>query len=399
MLKQTYDANAFLSVIHKEDIRKWDLWKKKDESKDKAKSLSEELGIQHYSINALNKSSHNGKVVYFPSQPQDHFALRLVDRYLRRIYKVVQSDRAKIVRQISVILEDGGKFALIRSDIKSFYETIDFSKSIEKIKQDMIISPAGLSILESLKNEYQRSSASTKGIPRGIGLSATLSELYLRDLDKTFAACNDVIFYSRYVDDIFIIVDQGKSDKIKLLLIEKVSEIGLSLHPAPKQLIFETDKPCSFPYLGYLFEIQNRDVLKNEKKTGTERVVDVKIAPDKVKKIKQRIYRALLDYRSNKNFQLLLDRLRYLSCSKIIKKNDNGNLYAGNAYNYRYVSNPGCFKVFDAFLLKKIEDFAFSVLEQQKLKRISFYRAFENKNVASYTRRQSTTIKEVWSYE
>jgi hypothetical protein len=399
LLKQTYDANAFLSVIHKEDIRKWDLWKKKDESKDKAKSLSEELRNQNYRITPLNKSSHNGKVVYFPSQPQDHFALRLVDRYLRRIYKVVQSDRAKIVRQISVILEDGGKFALIRSDIKSFYETIDFSKSIEKIKQDMIISPAGLSMLESLKDEYQRSSTSTKGIPRGIGLSATLSELYLRDLDKIFAACNDVIFYSRYVDDIFIIVDQGKSDKIKSLLTEKVSEIGLSLHPAPKQLIFETDKPCAFSYLGYLFEIRNIDVIKNGKKTDTKRVVEVKISPEKVKKIKQRIYNALLGFKKDNNFQLLLSRLRYLSCSKTIKKNDNGNLYAGNAYNYRYVSNPGCFKVFDAFLLNKIGSFAFSALEQQKLKRISFYRAFKNKHVASYTRRQISTIKEVWNYE
>lgn len=399
MLKQIYDANAFLSVIHKEDIRKWDLWKKKDESKDKAKSLSEELRNQNYRITPLKKSSHNGKVVYFPSKPQDQFALRLVDRYLRRIYKVIQSDRAKIIRQIRVILNDSGKFTLIRSDIKSFYETIDFSKSIKKIKNDMIISPVGLSLLESVNDEYKCSSSSSKGIPRGIGISATLSELYLREVDKTLSASKDVIFYSRYVDDIFIIVDQNKSEKIKSLLTQKVNEIGLSLHPAPKQLTLETDKPCSFSYLGYLFEIKNKDIQNCGKITGKERVIEVKISPDKVKKIKQRIYKALLDYKKNNNFQLLLNRLRYLACSKTIKKNDNGNLYAGNAYNYQYVTNPDCFKVFDAFVFNKVKGFSFTTLEHDKLKRISFYRAFQDKRVAIYTRRQISTIKEVWNYE
>ena len=47
---------------------------------------------------------------------------------------------------------------------------------------------------------------SGKGVPRGIGISSPLSELYMADLDKEIKGRREVIFFSRYVDDIFIVL-------------------------------------------------------------------------------------------------------------------------------------------------------------------------------------------------
>jgi hypothetical protein len=71
----------------------------------------------------------------------------------------------------------------------------------------------------------------------------------------------------------------------------------------------------------------------------------------------------------------------------------------GNAYNYCYVTDPKCFKVFDGFIAGIISSFNLDPSQVSQIKRISFYRAFVNKIVISLTRRQIAKIKEIWVYE
>ena len=51
------------------------------------------------------------------------------------------------------------------------------------------------------------------GVPRGIGISSYLSELYMRDLDKKLSSRKEIIYYARYVDDIFIILSSLPNGK------------------------------------------------------------------------------------------------------------------------------------------------------------------------------------------
>ena len=44
------------------------------------------------------------------------------------------------------------------------------------------------------------------GVPRGVGISPLLSEIYVRDLDSSISSFIGTHFYARYVDDIFIIL-------------------------------------------------------------------------------------------------------------------------------------------------------------------------------------------------
>ena len=43
------------------------------------------------------------------------------------------------------------------------------------------------------------------GVPRGIGISAYLSELFMRNVDNQIQELDDLIYYARYVDDIIAI--------------------------------------------------------------------------------------------------------------------------------------------------------------------------------------------------
>jgi hypothetical protein len=49
-----------------------------------------------------------------------------------------------------------------------------------------------------------------KGVPRGVGISSYLSELYMENIDNEIRNLQDVIYYARYVDDIFIIISAFK---------------------------------------------------------------------------------------------------------------------------------------------------------------------------------------------
>ena len=390
MLKQEYKSKAILSVINKKDVRRWNLWSKDEDKYMQSSNIADNLIRKKYTINPLKKYSYNRKDVYLPTEVEDFLSLKLVDRYLRRVYKVIQSDRNKIIRQIKLLLEDEGNFVIIRQDIKSFYESIDFEKCLFKIKNDMILSPKGLNILISLKDRYFNVKESKIGIPRGIGVSATLSELYLRDLDNTIKEDDNVIYYSRYVDDIFIVADKDKKQNIVDLINKKIENLNLSFNMKKCQFI-DTTNNYSFEYLGYLFKI----VLHNNGK----KKISVQIAPSKVDKIKQRIYKSFLDYNKKRDFPLLLNRLRYLSCNKIIKKTENGNLIAGNSYNYCNITDNSCIKVFDKFICEKMSLFNFNPSQHRKISKISFYRAFKDKKMANFTKKQIKYIKKIWAYE
>ena len=99
------------------------------------------------------------------------------------------------------------------------------------------------------------------GIPRGIGISSLLSEIYMRDIDNHIKKRSEVIFYVRYVDDIFMLIAElPKGQDIITYynnLINEFKNKGLDLQPedSEKCSLFSCTefKEPSFDitYLGY----------------------------------------------------------------------------------------------------------------------------------------------------
>ena len=77
--------------------------------------------------------------------------LRKLNDNLKRIYKDHQSNRRMIVSQVKVLLEETtDPIVILKTDIKSFYESVDRSRLIQKLGDDTLLSYHTLSLLHKL---------------------------------------------------------------------------------------------------------------------------------------------------------------------------------------------------------------------------------------------------------
>ena len=124
MLKQAYNRESIAKVINRQDVKKWKLWNDKNEQEIKTEQLAQTLREKELKVAPFYSSKHRGATTYQVSSPEDLFSIRLLDKYLRRIYKVKQSDRSQIIKQIKTLLRDNSNLSVLRIDIKKCYESI-----------------------------------------------------------------------------------------------------------------------------------------------------------------------------------------------------------------------------------------------------------------------------------
>ncbi len=389
MLKQTFDNAAIAKVLTPEDIWRWNVWNKPEEKNDAIDALANSIQAKGFKVSALKRETRRGKPTYQADNIEDVIAIRLLDRYIRRIYKVRQSDRNRIISQVRTVLSDSGDYMVMRLDIKQCYESMDFEKSIHKLANDMILAPSCMRLLNSISTYCKHEGI--KGLPRGLAISPTLAELYLEPIDKYIKGEEGVIYATRYVDDFFILVDKAKENELKINLKQNLKEIGLSLNEEPHKQYIGSSQEAKFDYLGYSISV-------NPKK-GKENTVALTISKQKLHKIKQKVAISLNEHKNIPDMKLLKQRLTYLTVLKVIKNNGNGTLLGGLAYNYRYVSDEfNCLKTIDGFLMKMINNsrFSFNNPEKTILLKTSFYGSVRNKKQGKFTRSKAAKISRVW---
>jgi len=255
----------------------------------------------------------------------------------------------------------------------------------------MILAPNCMCLLNSIINHCK--DVGIKGLPRGLAISPTLTELYLEPIDQYIRKYDGVIYYTRYIDDLFILVDKAKYSGLKISLDKKLKDIGLELNQSPEKQYIGSSKSAEFDYLGYRISIN----LVNKGKKANK--VNLAISNNKMDKIKQKIAISLNEHKKNPDFNLLKQRINYLTVLKVIKKSANGVLLGGLAYNYQYVSDQfTCLSSVDDFFKKIINDprFSLSNIEKSNLAKISFYGAVNKKKQGKFTRSKATNISRVW---
>jgi retron-type reverse transcriptase len=156
----------------------------------------------------------------------------------------------KAVRQVATHLP--GHSFVLRTDVKSYYASIDHHLLLDKLAE-YIIDRAVLNLL----SQYMRRSICDGGtyidIERGISLGCPLSPLmaafYLHELDEQFERTN--LFYVRFMDDILILAPtRWKIRKAMALVKATLSHLHLDTHP-DKTFIGRIAK--GFDFLGYHF--------------------------------------------------------------------------------------------------------------------------------------------------
>jgi len=344
---------------------------------------------------------------YFLSKSiENKLVLRKLNDNIKRIYKAEQSNRKVIISQVKVLLEETCPYWIIKTDIKSFYESIDRNRIISKFKDDAILSHYSMFLLKKLFSDTLISSST--GVPRGMNISATLSEIYMRKFDKWIKAFDGVFFYARFVDDIIIFINTFHDAKCLLEKINfKLEEFaqGLTINQGKTQ-IFNGLKIKQFDlkdgikknefleYLGYRF---TKDENNN---------LNICIAEKKIKKIKTRIILSFMDYLKNKSFNLLNNRIKFLTGNYKIKKTSEGNiLKSGIFFNYPNINNNMQLNELNYYYRKilfckkgkiGVELAKLPLTQRNKLKKYNFVDGFEKKLSKSFSYKEMKKIVECW---
>lgn len=432
MLKQDFTSKEFSYLVRRGDY--FDYFKPDMAEPDKREDLKNEL-LQQVEDN-LNLGAHifptlktitlKKKTAYVLEKIKqdrsnllqrltDDFVLRKANRNLRRVYGVRQADRFKIIKNVQSLLSEELPFYVCKTDISQFYESIDRNKILSDMNDSSMLSFDTKCVLERLF--FHPVLRTSSGLPRGINISATLSEYFMRRFDKSIRKIEGFFYYARYVDDI-IIFSTKEITRTTLKQIAALLPAGLHLNARKTQVVkFYNDtkefngKDVGISFLGYKF-IKYVENYKDGNGKDKQRIkFRTTIAPKKIKKIKERVVKAFLDFSKRRDLKLLKDRLLFLSANyplktprqELSKYETAGYLHGGIAYNYPLIDDLTCLKELDAFLYQIIYMPAFNKInklftpaQKKELQKYSFYTGFQRRISRDFKIDRLTVITECW---
>lgn len=365
--------------------------------------VANNISKKSYSIEFEKLTGPGGKPVFSlkHDEPEHHYAEKQISKNLRRLYKVKQANRNQIVSQLADLLEDKFPYHFIRTDVSSFYESIDHASLMKKLEDDQLLSHISLRLTKNLLAQFSSLMGySGVGLPRGIGLSSYLAELYMRDFDQEIRGLEDVVFYARYVDDIIAVFaptpmssPKGYLPKIEAALKKK----GLSKNQSKTdESKFDNDgnslcrSALKFDYLGYEFIFDPKP--------------KIRLSASKQAKYTARLEASFTRYHLQKSknprnaYRLLLRRVRFLTGNTQLTHNKQ------NAFVGIYFSNPHLTDLSQLLRLdgklKGLSSKVPSTSLKDKLGKLSFVEGYEQKIFRRFHRKNEfREIVKAWKYD
>ena len=400
-LAKTLDLKRINKQIREEndfDKRKELYTKRKAIKKERNEIIEQKLEeisnqINQHCIKILKGKDYGGQSYKFEDNVCNFFISKKIQENIRETYKVRQSSRYAILSQLINLLEDNCPKYVIRTDIKNFYESIPQKILLEKINNDYLLSIKSKKFINQILESYngltgQTDADTTIGVPRGIGISAYLSELFMRNVDNQIQELDDLIYYARYVDDIIaIFVPQSKNVDDNYLQnylsqIEKiVKSEGLNLNKdkTKEYKLFDslnyirlnTKSPKTIQYLGY-------EIGSNEKQLVIE------LSERKIKKYFDRIKLSFKSFSKKKHhnrkraFKLLSARIKYLTSNTKLRNNKD-KVFVGIYYSNPFLNSDKSLKKLQDELEENINQTELTDKQKQKIKAYSFIDGFQKK--------------------
>jgi len=294
--------------------------------------------MAHWETTPLKASILRGKNVYSLPSFSNELLIRKVNNNVRHFVKIRHPARTSIVTNLTRIVSEAVQYRIYKLDVKSFYESFAVADVLKKIDDIEQLSLATKKIIREIFKHVIAMDGS--GIPRGLALSATLSDFMMQDFDRNLRNKNNVFFYSRYVDDIIIVTSGSELEQKFIKSVEDLLPNGLKLSRKKRYVKFVphvTDKSKTkydFEYLGYKFSVCDPGA------KDTFRSVILDIADSKIKKIKTRVTLAVAQYKSAADFQILEQRIKFLTGNFSIPDDDRvKKKLAGIFYNYHLMDS------------------------------------------------------------
>ena len=372
--------------------------------------------------NAIKSFPLNNKTVLTYTTEAAKVASRLIIRNLELNARIKQPNRSEIISALISSLQDGTPYRAHRYDIKSFYESINRAAVLTMLEDESLCSLKTLNLIKILFHALDVDNI--KGLPRGLDISAYLSEIYLRHFDTKLRRLEHVNFYARFVDDIIILTSNDKAEETTNYVKEFLSD-DLTLHDDGKRSdiqiskseILSQDKSLRekfelLSYLGYEFKIFNTYLSNSDFRA--KRKVEIEISTNKIRKIKSRLFSSLLSYCSSEknlgDFKLLEKRLKTLTGNyEINSSGTNVIIKTGIYFNYHHrtpKNNCRLAELDRTFqralfsqthpLFKKLST-SLMPHEKRKLSGFSFVKGYKNITYYSFSYKELAKIRMHWN--
>lgn len=411
-MHQPLDEHAFAGVFRAGDSRRFGI----DLKKDRAAIVSSAIAAANASLPAfgpIHKTISNGRKCHSVKDYSQTLILRILAIFLSRRFRIEINNRDRMVRGVIEALSDSTPIYLVRRDVSSFYETIPTVGLTNRLTHNTFIPTLLRRHFDSFFNTF--CPAGTNGVPRGICVSPLLAELEMESFDKAVRRLPGVYRYFRYSDDILIFshIPTGEIEsKIAGLLPQNMSFNDKKSCCIALNCSNKTDqKSETIEYLGYSYTVSN---LCGDK---DPREVNVSISARKIAKLKTRVFRCFKAYEKDKNFELLRDRIKFLSGNYTVQRHGATSIKSsrfvksGIFYNYKLCGtySKGGFKAHEAPELKCLDGIYQSLIkptcsfgsklnapQRQELKEISFFKGFELKITTRFAPDRVAEMKRAW---
>ncbi|RQH08685.1 antiviral reverse transcriptase Drt3a [Bradyrhizobium sp. RP6] len=337
--------------------------------------------------------------------------LRALNKLIRQATQIRPSDRDTIIRRLTTVLQEGVPHRLYKFDIKAFFESVDTKRLFEQVANIPTLPRNATLVLLNYLNELN--SRGIIGLPRGVPLSATLSEFALQRFDRELSLLPEIYFHARYVDDIVIVTSARENPrefarKIRRLL----TPLGLELNHQKTKTIeipvqLKSDGKAilgRFDYLGYAFAVHEST------RNGDNRLfrdVKVTIADTKIARLKARLCCSIAVFLRDGDVGKLERRLQLLTGNYNVRdfvKNRSRN--TGLYCNYRRVNSLAALTQLDAFLrsilvgnrsrLSKRLAAKISLDVRKSFLKFSFERSFRQRTFYNFSTAELSDLRRCW---
>jgi hypothetical protein len=323
-----------------------------------------------------------------------YFLARQVEYELAAQTRRQMSDRNILTRQLATALENTKCKIVIRSDIKNFYESIEHSKVRTLLREHYQLSRTAYTYVDQLLTGYAKEVGSSKGIPRGMAISARIAEIYMSNMDQ-HVNMDGIIMYLRYVDDIVIVANAlpglPSLSQHKTRLEEIAASHGLALN-TDKTKAFETPSSTNFKsnvdFLGYDYEL-------------TEHGVTLDISQKRFERYKKRVQISLdahLKQNTNRSYLMLYERMRYLTGNTRLSNNRRQALIGIYYSNSSLPQISNRILALDAFTKHLIQKNIVDLQRAKQLTQMSFGEGFQRRTFSTFSPRRISRIVKVWKH-
>ncbi|MCK6081300.1 RNA-directed DNA polymerase [Microbacterium sp. EYE_5] len=342
-----------------------------------------------------------GKATYQIDRSLDVFyPAKQAAESIRATASVTVSSRNSIVRALQSALEKSYEHAVMKLDIEAFFESIPHSALLERLSRFSNLDSVSMGLTRQLLVEFEAVTGVKSGLPRGVGMSSHLAELYMTDFDSILKTHPGVLFYARYVDDVVIVTDSAQAlSQVKDSVLRTLT--GLQLKPnTTKTYNVVADGKGDYPtgtvveYLGYTFariDGKLRTGLTDRRKARRVRRLELALeawlasAPNAV-------------WPNHGHNGMLLDRIRYLAGNTRLL-NSKSNVAIGLYFSNSALDDGGAELVeldqfLEAFMVQHASKMPARMRE--RMGEISFVNMFTSRPFLRFSQKRVEQIVSVW---